>query len=138
MLKLDNYTLIKIIFHFSGVYSEVVYAQNDDFSQYYCHPIPFKFAFGFLIYSWICLPFVLCCQCFICCSTILFALLPSEPEPRRETTEWRIMLAYYSKYLWYHLNIFHFSPTIPPLDFSPNLSMKSVKTTSTSEWVTIE
>merc|ERR1712223_33419 len=36
-----------------GVYSEVVYAKNNEFTDYYCHPIPFKFAFGFLIYSWI-------------------------------------------------------------------------------------
>ena len=73
--------------YFTGVYSEVVYEKNQS-SQYYCNPVPFKFAFGFLIYSWICLPFVLCCQMLICCSVILYAILPSSPESQ-ETTELR-------------------------------------------------
>merc|ERR1712150_198068 len=37
-----------------GVYSEVVYAKNDEYHEnqvtdYYCHPIPFKFAFGSIL-----------------------------------------------------------------------------------------
>ena len=31
-------------------------------NPYYCNPMPLNIAFGFLIYSWICVPVVIACQ----------------------------------------------------------------------------
>ena len=31
-------------------------------SEYYCNSMPLNIAFGFLIYSWICVPLVIACQ----------------------------------------------------------------------------
>ena len=43
----------------------MVYENTENDSDYYCLPIPFNFAFGFLIFSWICLPGILACQILI-------------------------------------------------------------------------
>ena len=44
--------------------------ENTENNEYYCNPIMFNFVFGFLIYSWICVPFFLFCQIFIYSSAL--------------------------------------------------------------------
>ena len=51
--------------NFLGVYSKTTYEDKGD--EYYCNSVPFKFAFAFLILSWILLPILICCSLLICC-----------------------------------------------------------------------
>ena len=55
-------------------------------SEFYCAPVPFKFAFVFLVLAWTVFPFLLCCGLCICCGLILYLIFPTEedveePEP---------------------------------------------------------
>ena len=44
--------------------------ENTEHNEYYCLPIPFNFAFAFLIFSWICVPGIVACQILIYSSAL--------------------------------------------------------------------
>ena len=60
-----NYTCLNNFILILGVYSKTTYEDQDN--EYYCNSVPFKFAFAFLILSWILLPILICCSLLICC-----------------------------------------------------------------------
>ena len=43
-------------------FDKIANATTNENSEYYCNSMPLNIAFGFLIYSWICVPLVIACQ----------------------------------------------------------------------------